>query len=211
MKSGERKNKYYLQEYMNFLIPYVGKKENSLQAKLTSLSNILEQRESDGEQTNTSLSFSEKNEEFSNTHNEEFTRNSWKEESSPTFSGNLVESRKNVEISSDFMESAIEPPPKKQKREEIDTEQYIINYLASKKKESVQDNNAKRHFLLSLLPDLECMSSAQFRAFRHQVCTYIDEILELNTPTSQTVNTLSSRISQPSTTVRESSSNPGRS
>lgn len=195
-----------MQEYMNFLTPYVGKKENSLHAKLASLTSTLEQCESDGDQS-TALSFSEKivEEEISNTRTEELTQNSWKEKSSPTYSGNLMESKKNIEIIPHLMEGLNEPPQKKQKMEEIDAEQYIINYITSKKKESVQDNNAKRHFLLSLLPDLECMNSAQFRTFRHQVCTLIDEILELNSLTPETLDTLSLKTTQASTSVRNPS------
>lgn len=69
-------------------------------------------------------------------------------------------------------------PPKKKKQTQVDTaDDCIINYIQSKSNKPPNEDNAKKLFLLSLLPDLEEMSTVQFRAFRRDVGNLIDRTL----------------------------------
>lgn len=69
-------------------------------------------------------------------------------------------------------------PPKKKKKTQVDTaDDCIINYNQSKSNKPPNEYNAKKLFLLSLLPDLEEMSTVQFRAFRRDVGNLIDKTL----------------------------------
>lgn len=71
-------------------------------------------------------------------------------------------------------------PPKKKKKTQINADEYMINYIQSKSSHCPNEDNPKKHFLLSLLPDLEEMSTTQFRIFRHEVVNLIDRVLEDN-------------------------------
>lgn len=65
------------------------------------------------------------------------------------------------------------------KRKKTDTETVndcIIEFLKSRIKP--EQENYRRHFLLSLLPDIEQMNNTQFRHFRRKVDELIDDILE---------------------------------
>lgn len=70
-------------------------------------------------------------------------------------------------------------PPKKKKKTQVDiADDCMINYIQSKSTiKRPNEENAKKLFLLSLLPDLEEMSTVQFRAFRRDVGNLIDRTL----------------------------------
>lgn len=68
---------------------------------------------------------------------------------------------------------------RKRKKKQVDTaDDCIINYIQSKSTiKRPSEDNAKKLFLLSLLPDSEEMSVVQFRAFRRDVGNLIDRTL----------------------------------
>ncbi|CAI6377109.1 unnamed protein product [Macrosiphum euphorbiae] len=67
---------------------------------------------------------------------------------------------------------------RKRKKTQVDTaDDCIINYIQSKSNKPPNEDNAKKLFLLSLLPDLEEISTVQFRAFRRDVGNLIDRTL----------------------------------
>lgn len=68
-------------------------------------------------------------------------------------------------------------PPKKKKKTQVDADAYIINYIQSKSSHRPNEDGTKKLFLLSLLPDLEEMSTTQFRNFRHELVNLIDRVL----------------------------------
>lgn len=79
----------------------------------------------------------------------------------------------------------------------------VIDYIKAKQRTS--EENPKKLFLLSLLPDLNEMNNTQFRKFRTQVNVLIDDILKTTQDTSHGNNT--SLCSTPlSSWVSESSS-----
>nr|XP_018900764.1 PREDICTED: zinc finger protein 765-like [Bemisia tabaci] len=61
--------------------------------------------------------------------------------------------------------------------EELSPDQYVIDYVKNKMKETEQESH-RQQFLLSLLPDVNEMSNSQFRSFRQNVCSLIDTILQ---------------------------------
>lgn len=58
----------------------------------------------------------------------------------------------------------------------------VIDYIKAKQRTS--EENTKKLFLLSLLPDLNEMNYTQFRKFRTQVNVLIDDILKPTQDTS---------------------------
>lgn len=66
---------------------------------------------------------------------------------------------------------------KRKKQTQADADKFIINYIRSKSNHRPNEDGPKKLFLLSLLPDLEEMSTAQFRMFRHEVVNLIDRVL----------------------------------
>jgi len=99
----------------------------------------------------------------------------------------------------------IEPPLKKKKNSNNITsvDECVIDYIKAKQRTS--EENPKKLFLLSLLPDLNEMNNTQFRKFRTQVNVLIDDILKPTQDTSHGNNT--SLCSTPlSSWVSESSS-----
>ncbi|XP_031345627.1 uncharacterized protein LOC116172534 [Photinus pyralis] len=78
------------------------------------------------------------------------------------------------------IQKSIEPP--KKKRKIYKPEQRAMNCIKLIERGR---ENYRRHFLLSLLPDLEEMNMGQFRVFRQRVCQLIDAIVEPHTEISQ--------------------------
>ena len=73
---------------------------------------------------------------------------------------------------------------KKKRKKNTDVDECVVNYIRSKTES--RESNPRRLFLLSLLPDLEEMDNNQFRAFRQQVITLIDNTLTSSRPSSRT-------------------------
>lgn len=90
---------------------------------------------------------------------------------------------------------------KSQKRTLTDVDNSFMEYLNAKKKKvattSNESSQAKKMFLLGLLPELEPMTDTQMRLFRRKVLQLIDEIVSLppETPTYSFSTTSSTRSS----------------
>lgn len=84
----------------------------------------------------------------------------------------------NADTTKTTSQYAMEPPKKKKNTQVHTADDCIINYIQSKSAiKQPNEDNAKKLFLLSLLPDLEEMSTVQFRAFRRDVGNLIDRTL----------------------------------
>jgi len=55
-----------------------------------------------------------------------------------------------------------------------DLDSTFMNYFQTKKKKEEEPTSARKHFLLSVLPDVENLSSSQFSVFRRQLLDNID-------------------------------------
>lgn len=76
------------------------------------------------------------------------------------------------------------PPPKKKKNIQSPTtaDEIVVDYIRSKTMAS--NDNPRKHFLLSLLPDVEEMTTTQFKNFRREAVSLIDRVLAPTWPTS---------------------------
>lgn len=162
--SGSRvKNKtWYLLENISFLKPFINiTLEKTLPVNLPS-SPINEESEVFREENSTEPNSTDISDDFENaTHNG---------------SSSCI-----IGINSDTINTTSQNtlgPPKKKNKTQVDTDECIINYIQSKSSQQPTEDNAKKLFLLSLLPDLEEMSTAQFRTFRRDVVDLIDRSLE---------------------------------
>jgi hypothetical protein len=194
--SRARKKKYYLLEKMQFLRPYLNiKVEKSLPVNQPSPTNI------DHEQEPNELQSSALHEK---TYNEEFNQNitykefnqqtDYEEADQHAASGKhrlIMDNEQSRRHSTECLKEE-----KKKKCDKLDVDQYVINYIKSKKASQLE--NYRRQFLVSLLPDVEEMDASQFRQFRKRVGNLIEEILEPNSSTPQTATT-------PTTWTNESS------
>lgn len=170
---------------MQFIRPYLNlKKGNSLPGNLPSPTH-----DNDNDQDASSYQDSYNNTDLCN--NITIT-----EEIPSTSTNNIVEN-KVVDV---------EPPLKKKKNSNNITsvDECVIDYIKSKQQRTSEEN-PKKLFLLSLLPDLNEINNTQFRKFRNQVNVLIDDILKTTQDTSHGNNT--SLCSTPlSSWVSESSS-----
>lgn len=72
------------------------------------------------------------------------------------------------------------------KRKISETDELLNEFMKSKNTKDSEEsiNNANKMFLLSLLPDLDCMTPTQIRTFKRQVIELIDNILTVSANTS---------------------------
>jgi len=155
---------------MQFIRPYLNlKKGNSLPANLPSPTN-----DNDNDQDASSYQDNYNNTDLCNSI-------TTIEEIPSTSTSNIVEN--NI--------ISIEPPLKKKKNSNNITsvDECVINYIKSK--QLTLDENPKRLFLLSILPDLNEMYNTQFRQFRTKVNVLIDNILKTTQDTSSHTNNTS--------------------
>jgi len=169
---------------MQFIRPYLNlKKGNSLPGNLPSPTH-----DNDNDQGASSYQ--------DNYNNTDLCNNITITEEIPSTSTNNIVENKVVDI---------EPPLKKKKNSNNITsvDECVIDYIKAKQRTS--EENPKKLFLLSLLPDLNEMNNTQFRKFRTQVNVLIDDILKTTQDISHGNNT--SLCSTPlSSWVSESSS-----
>lgn len=158
------KNKtWYLSENMNFLKPYINiTLDKSLPGNLPSPPNNEE--------------FQEFEEENSTELNRSDIRNDI-ENSTYDVSSCSISADTNADTTKTTSQYAMGPPQKKKKTQVDTADDCIINYIQSKSNKPPKEDNAKKLFLLSLLPDLEEMNTVQFRAFRRNVGNLIDRTL----------------------------------
>lgn len=73
------------------------------------------------------------------------------------------------------------PPPKKKKKIQPTTaDEMVVDYIRAK----TSSDNPRKHFLLSLLPDVDEMTTTQFKSFRREVVNLIDRIVAPAWPTA---------------------------
>ncbi|KAF5284715.1 hypothetical protein FQR65_LT13417 [Abscondita terminalis] len=153
--SATKKKEYHLLKYMQFLNRYVNSKtEKGLPGKLPS-------------PPQTDNAYSEPDQERVP---ETIDNNKEANDASDT---KLTRDTKNIRSS----KQASVAPSNKRKKTPTDADAVVINYIKSNTQKGSNHDNPRTQFLLSLVPDVEDMTSTQYRTFRNEVCSLIDRII----------------------------------
>lgn len=97
---------------------------------------------------------------------------------------------------------------KKTSKPLTEVDKAFIHYFKRPNPDTTDDNNARKHFLMSILPDVEELDNTQFRVFRRRVLSLLDEInSDPSYPAPPTTSCTSSiPFSSPSPTISDQSS-----
>lgn len=175
--SAAKKKEYYLRKYMQFLNRYVNTKtEKGLPGNLPSPPQT-DNAYSEPNQERVPETI-DNNKEANDASDTELTQDATREDS--THQRTQSESPNVTTINTENIRSSKQAsvaPSNKRKKTPTDADAVVINYIKSKTQKGSNHDNPRTQFLLSLVPDVEDMTSTQYRTFRNEVCSLIDRII----------------------------------
>ncbi|XP_053951098.1 uncharacterized protein LOC128858671 [Anastrepha ludens] len=172
MHMGELSKPYYLHQHLQFLVPFLQKPWDP-ESRTKRLLEESENRVRRSPIRKKSIDINDTSDYFDNTHEDNLDT---------IYLGNSSKGKRMASATSedddfhgfaDYRSTKLQPPAKQRV---IRDAPYFSNITQSD--EANGDDNPKRLFMLSLLPDLEEMNNAQMREFKTKVITLINEIFE---------------------------------
>lgn len=189
--SSKKKKPYYLTDAMQFTIPYVKALNNTISGNLP----LAADREVTEQEDNEEANESQMSQSILQQNIALPPRNmpSSSEDIPSSMSCPLPESSP---ISNQPLSPMSCPPSRsfapstdigsnRRKRKPDTVDDGIMEYFKARKanlEKKSEDEDPKRMFLLSLLPDMKAMSESQTRTFKRRVLALVDDILEESTP-----------------------------